>query len=385
MYARSTRPTGRVRFAALGAAAAMGLGAALFGTPSPAYAATTPTLSGPATTTGFGAVTMTGTAAPGAAVTLIEAAYIFRGDMNPAVNYANGDIISTTADSAGNFTLRRTMDSGFVFAAQADGLRSNVITIDMIAKPTLQLTTSGTSVNVSVFSDPGQPWLPVAVQRQSGTTWTTDVAGSTAENGVYTTVLTGQSAGTTQYFRAGVGPDADNGVRIGYSATVGIVIGGSGTPVTPAPTPKPTATPTPKPPVITPPPAIPAAPRVGDVRFSLVQYDAPGTDRANNAGYNAEYIRITNYTTRTINLKYWTVKDRAGNTYRFNTDFHLRRSANVYLLTGKGVDGTPSNFRFWGKKGYIWNNTGDAAYLRTGSNKLIDSCSWGDGNGKTYC
>ena len=97
---------------------------------------------------------MTGTAAPGAAVTLIEAAYIFRGDMAPAADFANGDIISTTADSAGKFMLRRTMDSGFVFAAEADGLRSNVITIDMIAKPTMQLTTSGTTVNVSVSSDP---------------------------------------------------------------------------------------------------------------------------------------------------------------------------------------------------------------------------------------
>ena len=114
-------------------------------------------------------------------------------------------------------------------------------------------------------------------------------------------------------------------------------------------------------------------------------YNPPGTDKANNAYYNKEYFRITNYTNKTINLKYWTVRDRAGNTYRFNTDFYLRAKKSVYVLTGKGTDGKPATYRYWGKKAYIWNNCGDAAYLRTGSNKLIDSCGWGKGSGKTYC
>jgi hypothetical protein len=386
MYARSTRPTSRVRFAALAAAAAMGLGTALLGV-SPASAATTPTLSGPATTIGFGPVTMTGTAAPEAVVTLIEAAYIFRGDMNPAANYNNGDIITTTADSSGKFTLRRTMDSGFVFAAQADGLRSKVITIDMIAKPTLELTESGVTVNVSVFSDPGQPWLPVSVQRQNSSGWTTVAAGDTTEGGNYTTALTGQPAGT-QYYRAGVGPDADNGVRTGYSATVAIVIDSSGTPATP-PTTTPTTTPTKPPvvtpPVVTPPPATSAAPKAGDVRFTLVQYNPPGADRANNAGYNKEYFRITNYTSKTINLKSWTVRDRAGNIYRFAKDFRLGSKKSVYVLTGKGTDGKPANYRFWGRTAYVWNNGGDGAFLRSATGKQIDSCGWGKGSGKTYC
>jgi hypothetical protein len=379
-------------------------------------AATTPTLTGPATTTGYGQVKMTGTAAPGAAVRLIEAAYIYRGDMEVAEDFANGDVITTTADGAGRFTLIRTMDSGFVFAAEAEGLRSNVITIDMIAKPTMTVTTSGTTVTVNVSADPGQPWLPVAVQRQEGSAWTTLVEGFTAESGIYSTVVTGQAAGSTQRYRAAVGPDALNGVRLGYTATVGIVIGGSGTPtttqptttpptsrpattppttrppttpptsrpVTTAPTTRPPTTPAPSPTTTTPPPA-PAGPKAGDVQFSLVQYDPAGTDKKTNAGYNQEYVRITNYTSRTINLKFWTVQDRAGNTYRFSEDFHLRAKKNVYVLTGKGTDGTPASYRYWGKKGYVWNNTGDAAYLRTGSGKLIDSCSWGDGSGRTSC
>jgi len=366
MFAPATRPAGRARLAALATTAALGLGAALLGTTSPAFAATTPTLTGPATTTGYGQVTLTGTAEAGARVILIEAAYIFRGDMSPATEYSNGDIIATTADSSGRFTLRRTMDSGFVFAAEADGVRSSTITIDMIAKPIVRLTTSGTTVNVSVSSDPAQPWLPVTVQRQSGSTWAAVAQGSTAENGVYTTVLTGQSAGT-QHYRAGVGPDTENGVRTGYSASTAVVIGGSGTPGTP------------------PPATTPAGPKAGDVRFSLVRYNAPGTDKATNAAYNQEYVRITNYTSKTINLKSWTVKDRAGNTYRFSQDFLLRGKKYVYVLTGKGTDGKPAAYRYWGKKGYIWNNSGDAAYLRTGGNKLIDSCTWGKGSGATSC
>ena len=55
----------------------------------------------------------------------------------------------------------------------ADGLRSKVITIDMIAKPILEITKAGVTVDASVFADPGQPWLPVSVQRQNGSGWTT--------------------------------------------------------------------------------------------------------------------------------------------------------------------------------------------------------------------
>ncbi len=442
MHARSPRPSGRARFAALAAAAVLGLGAALTGA-SPAVAAPpAPTLSGPESTVGFGRVTLTGTATPGATVRLIDAAAKWRDDMDYADDHHNGDILVTTADSSGNFTLSRTMDSGFVFAADAevDGQRSprsNVVTVAMFVRAGLTVTPSGTNIQFTARSDISQPWLPVAIQRQNGSGWTTVLEGYTAENGEYTSSLTGLTAGETHSYRAAIGPDKDNEIRTSYSATVSLVVGGPGTPTTqpttapptttppttrpptttpttrptttPPTTTPPTTRPTTTPPTTTPPttqppttsPAPtptspkptptatptppPAGPRVGDVRFSLVQYNPPGTDRANNAGYNQEYFRITNYTTKTINLKYWTVKDRAGNTYRFGTDFYLRGLKNVYVLTGKGTDGKPSSYRYWGRTGYIWNNTGDAAYLRTGSNKLIDSCSWGKGSGRTSC
>ena len=67
------------------------------------------------------------------------------------------------------------------------------------------------------------------MQRQNGTAWTTLVEGYTAENGVYSTVLTGQ-AGGTQHYRAEVGPDAANAVTLGRTAVVAVPVGGTGTP-----------------------------------------------------------------------------------------------------------------------------------------------------------
>lgn len=135
---------------------------------------------------------------------------------------------------------------------------------------------------------------------------------------------------------------------------------------------------------MTPPKPAPLTPKAGDLRFSVIVYDPAGKDTTSKL--NQEYFRITNYTTKTFNLKYWTVKDASGNTYRFTTDFFLRGYKNVYIPTGRGTNGKPANYRYWGRSGFIWNNNGDAAYLRTGSNKLIDSCSWRSvGKGKTYC
>ncbi|MFE9691992.1 hypothetical protein [Micromonospora sp. NPDC005806] len=34
---------------------------------------------------------------------------------------------------------------------------------------------------------------------------------------------------------------------------------------------------------------------------------------------------------------------------------------------------------------YIWNNTGDTAYLRNSAGTSIDTCSWGSSGSYTYC
>lgn len=348
------------RITAFTSAAVLAAGTALLGT-SPALAATRPTLAGPAATTGYGAVTLTGTARPGASVRLYEAAYIYRDDMYAAQVFFPDDIVSAVADSAGRFTLRRRMDSGFVFAAEADGLRSEpALKIDMMAEPTLAVKVSGTSVTVSVSADPAQPWLPVAVQRQSGTTWTTVVRGSTLENGLYAHTLTGQPSGTQRY-RAEVGPDPENAIRLGRSATVAATIAGTGTPSPVGP-----------------------APKAGDVRFTLVQYNAPGADTNTVKSLNGEYWRITNKTKKSISLTSWTVRDRAGNTYRFPA-LSLGAGRGLTVATGKGTTNKPSGWRYWGRGGHVLNNTGDGLYLRSAAGRVIDSCGWQTGSGRTYC
>jgi hypothetical protein len=58
----------------------------------------------------------------------------------------------------------------------------------------------------------------------------------------------------------------------------------------------------------------------------------------------------------------------------------------MYVLTGKGTNGKPSStYRYWGSSGYVWNNSGDTAYLRDATNKSIDSCRWTKDANVTYC
>ena len=83
-----------------GVLAALGVAAAL-AVATPAAAATTPTLSAPSSRTGFGTVTLTGTADAGATVTLYESA-IGWNDLRPAVDWENGGgTVQRTADTSG--------------------------------------------------------------------------------------------------------------------------------------------------------------------------------------------------------------------------------------------------------------------------------------------
>lgn len=119
------------------------------------------------------------------------------------------------------------------------------------------------------------------------------------------------------------------------------------------------------------------------VQFSRAYYDSPGTDTRSNASLNAEYVALRNTSRTTVNLSQWTVRDKASHVFTFTTAFSLKPGATVYLHTGSGTNTTVH--RYWGSKAYIWNNTGDAAYLRNAKGVQIDSCSWGRGAGSSTC
>lgn len=119
------------------------------------------------------------------------------------------------------------------------------------------------------------------------------------------------------------------------------------------------------------------------VLITKVYYDSPGSDNRSNTSLNAEYVRLTNKRSSVINLKGWYLRDKTGYTYTFG-DYRVGAGVSIYLHTGKGTNA--GTHRYWGRAAYVWNNTGDTAYLRNASGTLIDSCSWGSsGSGYTNC
>lgn len=326
----------------LGCAAALGLAAPAAAT-DPA-----PTISAPASRKGYGTVTITGKATANATVELYESAYIFD-DFYPAPDHSTGGLVTTKATSAGTYSIVRLIDSGFRFYVVVDGVPSNRVIVKMEAVPTLRVTTaSNGSVTATVTADPAQPGLGVHLQRGVSGVWTTLGGGYIGEDATYTTTLTGQGSGSTRWYRAVIDADAANAVLTGHSATVQIVVGGS---------------------------AAPASPAAGSVQFSKIQYAVPGA-------LNNEWVRLTNKSKATINLKGWTVRDAAGHVYTYPGSYSLGAGKDTYVHTGKGTNG---QHRYWGRTSAVWNNGGDTAYLRTGTGKAIDSCRWASNKKVTTC
>ena len=59
-----------------------------------------------------------------------------------------------------------------------------------------------------------------------------------------------------------------------------------------------------------------------------------------------------------------------------------RIGSRTSATAGTNTAGT----RYWGSGNYVWNNTGDKAYLRTSSGTSIDTCAWtSKGSGYTTC
>ncbi|WP_433345319.1 lamin tail domain-containing protein [Micromonospora sp. CA-111912] len=119
------------------------------------------------------------------------------------------------------------------------------------------------------------------------------------------------------------------------------------------------------------------------LQITKAYYNSPGTDNRSNSSLNAEYVKLTNRLSSTVNLKSWTLRDKSSHVYKFTSDFRLAAGASVYLHTGKGTN--TSTDRYWGSGAYIWNNTGDTAYVRNSAGTLIDSCSWGSSGSYTNC
>ena len=110
------------------------------------------------------------------------------------------------------------------------------------------------------------------------------------------------------------------------------------------------------------------------VKISKIYYNSPGSDTGSNTSLNAEYVTLLNTTTSARTITGWTVRDKAGYVYKFPTTTIAAKSA-VTLRTGKGTNN--STTRYWQRTWYVWNNTGDTAYLRNTAGTLVHSCSYG--------
>lgn len=126
--------------------------------------------------------------------------------------------------------------------------------------------------------------------------------------------------------------------------------------------------------------AVPAAAHEGGIHIGLVQYNSPGKDTGSNASLNKEWINIHNARSTPYQIKGWYLKDRAGHKFVFPA-YTIGAGKNVKVHTGKGTKG--GGHVYWGRKAYVWNNTGDTAYLYTPSGKKDDTCKWGKGSKKS--
>jgi hypothetical protein len=111
----------------------------------------------------------------------------------------------------------------------------------------------------------------------------------------------------------------------------------------------------------------------GSVHLSEIYYNSPGSDTRSNSSLNAEWVRITNSTTKGVSLKGWTLTDASSHQYLFGT-YTLGAGKSVEIHTGKGTNTTTN--RYQGRGAYVWNNDKDKATLRKSSGTTQDTCSY---------
>jgi hypothetical protein len=111
------------------------------------------------------------------------------------------------------------------------------------------------------------------------------------------------------------------------------------------------------------------------LRFHGAQYDSPGKDTRSNASLNAEWVSLINTGSKAVNLKGYTIRDKAGHVYTIRDNVTIAaKGGRFWLKTGKA--GATARTRYWGSGNYIWNNDGDTAYLRKPNGTTVDTCSW---------
>lgn len=126
---------------------------------------------------------------------------------------------------------------------------------------------------------------------------------------------------------------------------------------------------------------LPAAAAAGTIKFTKLYADSPGTDTGSNKSLNAEYVVVHNGGHKNAKLAGYKIKDKSGHSYSFPSSFTLRAGRSVTVHTGRGKN-TATNL-YWGQGWYIWNNTGDTAYLLKATSRL-DTCTFPSHHSQPY-
>ncbi len=102
------------------------------------------------------------------------------------------------------------------------------------------------------------------------------------------------------------------------------------------------------------------------VTVTAFHYDPEGND---NYRLHNEYVTFRNTCNSSVYMNGWTVKDAGTSQYTFD-DYTLQPDAAVTLRTGRGDDDNATDV-FWGQRQAVWNNDGDALYLRDEQSQLV--------------
>lgn len=98
------------------------------------------------------------------------------------------------------------------------------------------------------------------------------------------------------------------------------------------------------------------------IRITHVEYNPSGPDLA------GEYVTVKNLGGVPVDLTKWTLNDLSKHVFEFPR-FTLSAGASVRVWTKQGSN--TSTDLYWGRRGAVWSNIGDRAYLRDSKGKLV--------------
>ncbi len=83
---------------------------------------------------------------------------------------------------------------------------------------------------------------------------------------------------------------------------------------------------------------------------------------------NQEYVKNANYENEAVNMKDWKIKDEGEKHTYFSPNYILKPKSTVTLRSGSG---RYRRYIILGKYSFMWNNTGDTAYLYNSQGELV--------------